>query len=73
VRKFDRRLEKPAAIGFWGMAFFAVIFSLYLTYLEPFVIKAVCIWCLASAVILALLLVLGTPAALRQFAQTEDE
>jgi uncharacterized membrane protein/glutaredoxin len=73
VRKFDRRLEKAAAIGFWGMAFFAVIFSLYLTYLEPFVIKAVCIWCLASAVILALLLVLGTPAALRQFAQTEDE
>jgi uncharacterized membrane protein len=67
VRRFLPKLEKPAAIGFWGMAFFAVIFSLYLTYLEPFVIKAVCLWCLSSAVIVTLLLLLGTPPAVLQF------
>jgi uncharacterized membrane protein len=67
VRRFLPKLKTPAAIGFWGMAFFAVIFSLYLTYLEPFVIKAVCIWCLASAVIVTLLLLLGTPPAVLQF------
>jgi len=73
ARKYLPRFEKPAAIGYFGMAFFAVIFSLYLTYLEPFVIKAVCIWCLTSAVIVTLLLLLGTLPVLRQFAQSEDE
>jgi uncharacterized membrane protein len=73
ARKFMRRFEKPAAIGFWAMAFFAVIFSLYLTYLEPFVIKAVCIWCLSSAVIVTLLLLLGTPPVVNQFALSDEE
>jgi len=73
VRRFLPMLEKPAAISFWGMAFFAVIFSLYLTYLEPFVIKAVCIWCLTSAVIATLLLLLGTPPAVLQFAVSDED
>jgi len=73
ARRFLPKLEKPAAISFWGMAFFAVIFSLYLTYLEPFVIKAVCIWCLASAVIVTLLLLLGTPHAILQFAVSDED
>lgn len=72
MRRFLPKLEKPAAIGFWGMAFFAVIFSLYLTYLEPFVIKAVCIWCLTSAVIVTLLLLLGTPPAVLQFTISDE-
>jgi uncharacterized membrane protein/thiol-disulfide isomerase/thioredoxin len=73
ARRFLPKLEKPAAIGYWGMAFFAVIFSLYLTYLEPFVIKAVCIWCLASAVIVTLLLLLGTPPAVLQFTISDED
>ena len=72
-RKFSRWLEKPAAIGFWGMAFFAVVFSLYLTYLEPFVIKAVCLWCLSSAVIATALLFLGTPPVVRQFSTADED
>ena len=32
------------------------LFSIYLTFLEPFVIGATCAWCLASAVILTLLM-----------------
>ena len=39
-----------------GMAAFGVVFSIYLTYLELFVIRAVCLWCLSSAVIMTLLL-----------------
>ncbi len=35
---------------------FGVAFSAYLTFLEPFVIGAVCLWCLSSAVIMAALL-----------------
>jgi uncharacterized membrane protein len=73
VRHFLPRLEKLAALSFWGLAFFAVIFSLYLTYLEPFVIKAVCIWCLSSAVIVTLLLLLGTPPAVLHFAISDED
>jgi uncharacterized membrane protein len=74
IRKLNSKIEKPAALSFFGMAFFAVSFSLYLTYLEPFVIRAVCIWCLTSAVLVTLLLLLGMPPALRQFTRSyEDE
>lgn len=73
IRRFIPKLEKTAAIGFFGMAFFAVIFSLYLTYLEPFVIRAVCIWRLTSAVLVTLLLLLGTPSAVLQFNGTDED
>jgi len=46
------------------MGLFGVIFSIYLTYLELFIIKAVCIWCLSSAMLIALVLLLAVgPAA----------
>ena len=41
ARRFISKLEKSAA-GFLDMAFFTVIFSMYLTYLKGFVIKAAC-------------------------------
>jgi uncharacterized membrane protein/thiol-disulfide isomerase/thioredoxin len=48
----------------FGLAFFGVLFSLYLTYLEPFVIRAVCMWCISSAVIMTLLMLLRLRPAL---------
>ncbi len=42
-----------------GFAGFGTLFSIYLTYLEPFVIGAACIWCLTSAVIMTALLALS--------------
>ena len=71
ARRIVPKWEKPAALAFFGMAVFAVVFSLYLTYLEPFVIRAVCIWCLSSAVLVTLLLLLGLPPALRIFSPEE--
>ena len=53
------RFARRTPILIFGMAFFGVLFSLYLTYLEPFVIHAVCIWCLTSAVIMTLLLLVS--------------
>lgn len=73
TRKYRPKFAKPADIAFFAMAFFAVIFSLYLTYLEPFVIRAVCIWCLTSAVIVTLLLLLGTPPAVLRFAISDKD
>lgn len=41
-------------------ALIGVLFSAYLTYLEAFVIKAFCMWCVASAIIVTLILILST-------------
>jgi uncharacterized membrane protein len=58
------RLADLAPLAVFGAALFGVLFSLYLTYLEPFVIGAVCAWCLTSAVIITLLLLLAIDPAL---------
>ncbi|NTV62083.1 MAG: vitamin K epoxide reductase [Oscillochloris sp.] len=42
-------------------AFLGVVFSIYLTFLEPFVIGAVCMWCLSSAVLMTALLWVSAP------------
>lgn len=57
-------------MAFLYMALFAVFFSLYLTYLELFVIKAVCIWRITSAWLVTILL-LGLPPATRLFSVVE--
>ena len=46
-----------------GAALFGTLFSIYLTFLEPFVIGATCAWCLSSAVIMTLLLWASAPLA----------
>lgn len=65
-------LRVPAAITLWGMTFFGTLFSAYLTFLEPFVIGATCIWCISSALIALALLYLETPLMLSIW-QPEDE
>ncbi len=59
------RLSENAPFALFGMAIFGTIFSAYLTYLEPFVIRAVCIWCISSSILMVLLLLLSTQPALR--------
>jgi uncharacterized membrane protein len=48
----------PAAL-LAALAAAGVLFTAYLTYLELFVIHAICRWCVGSAAIIAALLVLG--------------
>jgi uncharacterized membrane protein/thiol-disulfide isomerase/thioredoxin len=59
------RLAPYAPLALFGMSLFGVLFSVYLTYLEPFVIRAVCAWCLTSAAIMTLLMLLSIEPALR--------
>ncbi len=66
------RLAEFAPMAIMGMALFGVLFSIYLTYLELFVIKAVCIWCLSSAVVITLLLIFSAPSAVEDFAASND-
>jgi uncharacterized membrane protein/thiol-disulfide isomerase/thioredoxin len=48
-----------SASGLILLAFFGTLFSIYLTALELFAIKAICLWCLSSAVITTLIMVLA--------------
>ena len=59
-------------IAILGMAGFGTIYSVYLTYLEIFVIHAVCIWCISSAFIITLILLASLPAAANWLAFEEE-
>lgn len=45
-----------ARLTLLGMTVFGTLFSVYLTFLEPFVIGATCAWCLTSAVVMTVLM-----------------
>ena len=60
-----------SSIAVWGMAFFGVLFSIYLTFLEPFVIGATCMWCISSAIIQTIIFLAATGPAKR--AWQEDD
>ncbi|NIM93613.1 MAG: hypothetical protein GTO18_07865 [Anaerolineales bacterium] len=52
-----------AKIILLAMAALGTIFSIYLTFLEPFVIGASCAWCLSSAVIITIIMLLSSGPA----------
>ena len=54
-------LVRWAGMALCLMAAGGTLFSMYLTFLEPFVIGATCSWCLSSAVIMTLLLLVTAP------------
>lgn len=55
---------KPGAwAAAWGMAWIGTAFSAYLTFLEPFVIGATCVWCISSALVIVLMLAEATARA----------
>lgn len=53
---WGRSGKAAARLLLLGMAVIGVVASIYLTWLELFVIGAVCMWCLSSAVIMGLML-----------------
>jgi len=52
-------LAKLSVLTLVGLVIWGTIFSIYLTWLEIFTIHAVCIWCLSSAIISALLILVS--------------
>lgn len=66
-------LKIICSLAIWGMCLFGVLFSAYLTYLEAFVIRATCSWCITSAVFMILLLWVSTPAAQGIFLENQDD
>lgn len=54
-RVSSRRNLAYINLALLGVTAFGLLFSLYLTFLEPFVIGATCAWCLTSALIMTVL------------------
>ena len=50
------KLARGASLALLGMSLIGTLFSIYLTFLEPFIIGATCAWCLTSAIIMTALL-----------------
>ena len=48
------------ALAIFGISLMGVLYSAYLTYLELFVIEAICRWCVASAIIMVVIFGLST-------------
>lgn len=67
------RLSDFAALAMLVMTAGGLMFSIYLTFLEPFVIGATCAWCITSAVLMTLLFLLSLDPgkrAVRELAQS---
>jgi uncharacterized membrane protein len=68
-------LKRPARLALWGLAMFSVLFSSYLTFLEPFVIGTTCLFCVASAIVVTMILwvtILPARYALRNSGEGRD-
>ena len=65
-------IQKIGVLSIWAMCIFGVLFSIYLTFLEPFVIGATCMWCISSAVLMMILLLVSTPPAQQAFTINGD-
>ncbi len=50
-----------ALLAILAMTCFGTIFSIYLTFLEPFVIGATCAWCLSSAIDMTAMMLISLP------------
>jgi len=51
--------EENAGLAVFGITLFGVLYSAYLTYLEIFVIRAICPFCIVSAIAMVILFVLS--------------
>jgi len=71
--KTSGQVQRYTVLVMMGMTFFGTTFSIYLTYLEPFVIGATCMWCLSSAVIITAQMWLALPPSLEVLDEPEGE
>jgi uncharacterized membrane protein len=57
----------------FGMTLFGVVYSGYLSYIEGFVLKKWCLWCVSSAILMVGLFVIATTRVVSSFEEEEDE
>jgi uncharacterized membrane protein len=69
ARYASGRIMDLAAISLFIMTVLGTLFSMYLTWLEPFVIGATCAWCLTSAILMTTLMLLSVGPAMLAFSR----
>ncbi len=52
-------VEENASLAIFGISLFGFLYSLYLTYIELFVIFAICPYCVISAIVITLILIIS--------------
>ena len=52
ARRLRPQLIYPTTVALFGMALLSVVFLLYLTYLEIWVIEAICQWCVSFLIVM---------------------
>jgi uncharacterized membrane protein len=67
-----REASVPIARMLVALAAWSVLFSAWLTYLELFVIHAICMWCVVSAILATVLFALSV-MDLRELSGVADE
>ena len=60
----ERPYAALAPLILFGITLFGFLYSAYLTYLELFVLKAICPWCVASAILMTVLMIINARQAL---------
>lgn len=69
----ENALGEQAHLAVFGVSLVGVLYSVYLTYLELFVIRAICPWCVVSALLMTAIWVLSlVELALRRRSLEED-
>jgi len=61
-----------ARVAAFALSLIGFGFSLYLTYLELWTIKAICQWCVGSAVVMTLLFIVNTTRVMSYFGLDEE-
>ncbi|MFN2145248.1 MAG: vitamin K epoxide reductase family protein [Anaerolineales bacterium] len=72
-KKTQGQLQFYAKLAMFFSALFGLLFFIYLTFLEPFVIGATCAWCISSALIMAGINLFTLPVVLHAWANLEGE
>jgi uncharacterized membrane protein len=66
-------LHQFSIVSLWGLSLFGIVFSIYLTFLEPFLIGTTCMWCLSSALDMTALFWVSTPGMQALLPIEDDE
>ena len=61
LRPFGSTTARVLPAWIFALAFAGMLYSAYLTYLELFVINAICEWCVVSAIVVTAITVLAWP------------
>ena len=62
----EQRLAELGRITGFAIALIGFLFSAYLTYREVFTIKAICQWCVSSAILMTVLMILTAIRVIRE-------